>query len=100
MDQNQYKPITEDTARRLVDLLTKTPINTATKSIELAKKPVLQIRNNQILVGILGTSGLVIFALGIENLISTIPSLSSPLIEIIIGLILLSVSGLLLKKLT
>ena len=96
---NQIKPVSEDTARRLVDLLAKAPINTATKSIELAKKPVLQIRNNQILVGILGTSGLVIFALGIENLITNIPGLSTPLVEITLGLILLSVSGLLLKKL-
>lgn len=96
---NEQKTVTENTARRLVDLLTKAPVNTVNKSVELAKKPVLQIRNNQIIAGIAGTVGLVMFALGIENIISNIPSLSTPLVEIILGLILLSVSGLLLKKL-
>lgn len=95
----QTKTITEETGKKLIELLVHTPAATAAKSVELAKKPVLQIRNNQIVAGILGTVGLVMFALGIENTISNIPALSSPLVEVMIGLILLSVSGLLLKKL-
>ena len=67
--------------------------------IDLAKKPVVHIRNSQIATGITASVGLILFALGIENLISNIPALSSPSVEIILGLVLLSVSGLLLKKL-
>lgn len=94
------KPITEETAKRLIELLTRTPHDTAVKSWELAKKPVLHIRNSQIVTGITGTVGLVMFAFGIENLISSVPELSSPFIEIVAGLILLLISGLFLKKLT
>lgn len=96
---NQTKPVTEVTAKKLIDLLARAPTGAAVKSVDLAKKPVLHIRNSQILMGITGTTGLIIFALGIENLISGIPSLSSPSVEIILGLILLTFSGLLLKKL-
>lgn len=96
---NNQKSISEETAKRLVELLTKAPHDTAVKSLELAKKPIFVIRQNQIIAGVIGTMGLIIFALGIENLISTIPELSSPFIEIGLGLILLTVSGLFLKKL-
>ncbi|OGD87207.1 hypothetical protein A2870_03605 [Candidatus Curtissbacteria bacterium RIFCSPHIGHO2_01_FULL_41_11] len=98
-EQNQTKPITEHTAQKLVGILSKSTLDkTAVKSFDLAKKPVLQIRNNQIIAGITGTVGLVIFALGVENFITNILGLSSPYIEVLIGLVLLSVSGLLLKK--
>ena len=95
----ETKTITEETAKKLVYLLTKTPTATAAKSVELAKKPVIHIRNSQIATGITVSVGLIMFALGIENLVSNIEALSSPLVEITLGLILLSVSGLLLKKL-
>lgn len=97
--ENQQKPVTEETAKRLVELLTHAPTATLNKSVELAKKPVLRIRNSQIAAGVTGSVGLILFALGIENLVSTIPAFSSPSVEILFGLILLSVSGLLLKKL-
>ena len=72
---------------------------TADKLVEIAKRPVLRIRNSQIAAGITGTIGLIIFALGIENFINTIPGLQSPLIEVVIGILLLIISGLFLKKL-
>lgn len=84
---NQQKTITEETAKKLVE------------TVELAKKPIFVIRQNQIIAGVIGTMGLIIFALGIENLISSIPELSSPWIEIFLGLVLLVISGLFLKKL-
>lgn len=97
------------TTSRMEEIITNSPLPTeqtlktvemAKKPVEFAKKPVLQIKNNQIVAGILGTSGFVMFALGIEGLISTIPELSSPIVEIVLGLIMLSLSGLFLKKLT
>ncbi|MDP2632709.1 MAG: hypothetical protein Q8P25_03225 [Candidatus Curtissbacteria bacterium] len=96
----QQKPITEQTAKRLTGLLSKTTVDQATtKSLEFAKKPVYTIQNSQVVAGIMGTVGLVMFALGVENFITNVIGLSSPYIEIVIGLILLSTSGLLLKKL-
>jgi hypothetical protein len=96
----QTKTITEETGKKLISLLQKTPIDeAAARSLGFAQKPVLRIRNNQIAAGVLGSAGLIIFALGVENLISHVPALSSPFVEIILGLILLSISGLLLKKL-
>ncbi|MCR4324104.1 MAG: hypothetical protein NUV69_00245 [Candidatus Curtissbacteria bacterium] len=96
-NQNTQKPVTEETAKRLNDLLAKIPAGT--QSFELAKKPVYRLRNSQLLAGVAGTIGLVLFALGVENAMSNIAVLSHPFVQIALGLILLSVSGLLLKKL-
>jgi len=96
LNQNQ---LSEKTANRLIDVLKKAPIQTASKSTHIAKQPLIHLRNSQIAAGITATIGLVFFAFGIENLISTIPALASPYVEIAFGLFLLSISGLFLKKL-
>lgn len=98
--QEPNKRITEESAKQLIGLLKNMPMSTATKSIEMTKKPFSTIRQNQILAGLTATLGLIIFALGIENLIVQIPELSSPIVEIFIGLVLLAISGLFLKKLS
>lgn len=101
MKEEPKQTISEQTAQKLLSALHSNPVTTATsKPLEIAKIPVLHIKNSQIAAGTLGTVGLVTFALGIENLISTIPQLSSPYVEIAIGLVSLSISGLFLKKLT
>ena len=84
---NQQKTITEETAKRL------------SETLQLAKKPVYNIRNSQIAAGVTGSIGLIIFALGVENLMTNVLKISSPYVEIMLGLILLSISGLFLKKL-
>ena len=94
-----HKTITEETAKQLIHLVKEVPKDTAQKSYELAKKPVYHIQNSQIAAGIFGSTGLIIFALGVENFISSIPELSSPLVDIGLGLFLLIISGLFLKKL-
>lgn len=99
MAESQDKPITEETARRLADVLSRVPINTAQKSIEIAKKPFVQIRQSQFLAGIFGTLGFVMFAFGMEGLLSSIPILSSPIIKIVLGLLIMTASGLAIKKL-
>lgn len=93
---NQKQPLTEETARRLNALIAKIPAGT--QSMGLAKKPVYHIRNSQILVATVGFAGITLVAFGIENLINAIPLLSSPLAEILIGLILIAVSGVSLAK--
>lgn len=90
--EKENQEVSETTTKQLVDVLSKTPI-------EFAKKPVYTIRNNQIIAGLAGTAGLIIFALGLENWISSIRELSSPFILIGLGLVLLIISGLFLKKL-
>ena len=94
-----HKAITEETAKQLVRLIKEIPKDTVQKSYEFAKKPVYSFRSNQIIAGITGTTGLIMFAFGIENFISQIPELSSPFIEVGLGLFLLIISGLFLKKL-
>ncbi len=98
--KNQLKSQNENNSI-VTEFIEKSPLptNPALKTVEMAKKNVIQIKNNQIIAGIVGTSGFVVFALGVESFISTIPALSSPFVEVAIGLIMLSVSGLLLKKL-
>ncbi len=83
MNQNT---ITEETAEKLVGLLSKTP-------------GVYHIRKSQIAAGFTATTGLVIFALGIQTFIQQTLSVKSPIVEILIGVILLLISGLLIKKL-
>jgi len=96
----QTKTITEETGKKLLSMLQKTPLDeAASKSFGLAQKPMFHIRNSQITAGLTGSIGLILFALGIENLIAKVPALSSPFVEVLLGLILLSASGLLLKKL-
>lgn len=100
MTNDQEQPVTEGTAKKLVNLLSKTPLDeAAVKSFEIAKKPVGRIRSSQILTALFGSVGLILFSLGIENFITNTLHVTSPAVEIILGLILLSVSGLLLKKL-
>ncbi len=94
-----HKTITEETAKQLVHMLREVPKDTVQKSYEFAKKPVYHIQNSQIAAGIFGSTGLIIFALGVENFISSVPELSSPLVDIGLGLFLLIISGLFLKKL-
>lgn len=100
MENDQEQPITESTAKKLVNLLSKTPLDeAAVKSFEIAKKPVGRIRSSQILTAVFGFVGITIFSLGVQNFITSTLNINSPAVEIVLGLILLSISGLLLKKL-
>ena len=92
--------LSEETGKKLIDILSRSQIDSAAhKSFEIAQKPILKVKNSQVVAGIIGTTGFVLFAFGIENIIGTIPALASPITEVILGLVMLSVSGLLLKKL-
>lgn len=90
-----HQEITEETAQKLISLVSQAK--------GLPQKPVEQfqrLRNSQIVMGILGTSGLVLFALGVEKWSSTVDFLSASIVDIGVGLLLLSISGLMLKKLS
>lgn len=57
--------------------------------------PVQKIRNSQILTALIGALGLALFIIGIEKVFGFLPG---P-IALLIGLLLLALSGALLKKL-
>ena len=84
--KNNQKALSEETAEKLVSLLSKAP-------------GIYHIRKNQLLAGATATVGLIIFSQGIQNFIEKTLGISSPLIEIIVGFVLLVISGVLLKKL-
>ena len=83
------RDLTEDTARRLVDALDRSG----------AMAPIRRIRGNQIASAILGAIGLALFIVGVENAASDIPVLSNAYASIIVGLLLLAITGALLARL-
>lgn len=101
-DQNfeSQQPMSEATGKKLVDLLSHTPISTAQKSIEIVKKPFIHLRQSQLLAGFIGTIGFVMFAFGLESLMSSLPILSSSAVKIFLGILIMTVSGLAIKKLS
>lgn len=58
-------------------------------------RPTQKIRNSQILTALMGAIGLALFIIGVEKVFSFLPGGFS----ILVGLLLLAVSGALLKKL-
>ena len=72
---------------------------TVDAAVNLAKKPVVHVRSSQILTAIFGFIGITLFSLGVQSFITNTLHISSPLVEVILGLLLLSASGLLFKKL-
>ncbi|HEY5601147.1 MAG TPA: hypothetical protein VIK81_03605 [Patescibacteria group bacterium] len=98
--ESEPKQITEATAKKLAELLSHTSTQTAIKSAEFIKRPFFHLRESQIIAGLLGTVGLITFALGIERVLDTIPILASPFAKIIVGLLIMIASGLAIKKLS
>lgn len=93
---NNQKPLTEETAKKLTAMLTKLPAGN--QSLNLAKKPVYHIRNSQILAAMVGFAGITLVTFGFENLVSSVPLISTPLGEIILGLLFIIISGISLKQ--
>jgi hypothetical protein len=82
--------ITEDTARRLIDTLDR-------RASALA--PVQRLRSSQIISAVLGSIGLALFIVGVENAASDIPVISNAWGSIGVGLLLLLPTGALLTRL-
>jgi hypothetical protein len=81
--------LTEETARKLIDTLDKTG----------ALAPVRRIRSSQIASALLGSVGLALFLVGIENAASDIPLVSNAYGSIAVGVVLLAFTGALLSRL-
>ena len=81
--------LTEETAQRLVSVLEHAQRRT----------PLARIRNSQIASALVGTIGLALFIVGVENAARDIPVLSNAYASILAGLSLLAMTGLALRTL-
>lgn len=81
--------MTEDTARKLIDVMERTG----------ERLPLEHIRRNEAASAVLGTVGIALFIVGVENAASDIPVISNAWGSMLVGLILLAVTGALLTRL-
>jgi hypothetical protein len=79
----------EETAQRLFAMLERAR----------GTQPVSRIRNSQLASALIGTIGLALFIVGVENAASDIPVLSNAYGSIFVGLAILAITGLLLQVL-
>lgn len=87
---DESRQLTEETARRLVAALDRTG----------AMSPVRRIRSSQVASAFLGSIGLALFIVGVENAAADIPVLSNAYGSMSVGLVLLGATGALLSRLT
>lgn len=80
------RTITEDTAQRLI------------RTIE-ESNPVRRLRSSQVATGILGATGFALFVVGVERAAADIPIVDNAYGSIVVGLILLAITGLFVRKL-
>lgn len=73
----------DDIAQQVADLMGKAP-------------PVRRIRNSQLTSAILGAAGLALFLVGVEKVFATVPGWLS----ILLGMLFMSVAGVLFRKLS
>ena len=78
--------MTEATAQRLVELFERSP-------------PVRRLRASQVASALLGTAGFALFIVGVERAAEDLPIVSNAYGSIVAGLLLLGLTGLLLRRL-
>ena len=83
---NHALDLTEETAQRLVHLLE-------------VSQPVRLIRGSTLASAVLGTMGVALFIVGVERAAEDIPVVSNAYGSIAVGLVLLALTGLLLRRL-
>ena len=83
------RQISEETARRLLSMMERTRMT----------EPMQRIRNSQVASALLGTIGLALFLVGVENAASDIPVISNAYGSIGVGLSMLAITGVLLQAL-
>jgi hypothetical protein len=86
---DEPRELTEETARRLIDAFERTR----------GLPPFRRVRSSQVASAVLGSIGLALFLVGVENAASDIPVLSNAYASIIVGLLLLAFTGALLARL-
>jgi hypothetical protein len=82
----QATQLTEETAQRLLHFIEST-------------EPVRRLRASQLASGVLGAIGFALFVVGVERAAEDLPVVSNAYGSIAVGLALLLITGLLLRKL-
>lgn len=80
------RTVTEETAQRLI------------RTIENAD-PVRRLRGSQVATGVVGATGLALFLVGVERAAADIPIIENAYGSIFVGLLLLAITGLFVRKL-
>ena len=80
------KDLTEETAQRLANAFERS-------------YPIRRLPGSQVATAIVGTIGLALFIVGVENSASDIPILEHGWAQVILGLILLATAGVLIRRL-
>jgi len=80
------KDLTEETAQRLASAFERS-------------YPIRRLRGSQIATALVGTIGFALFVVGIENAAVDIPVLEYSWAQIVLGLILLAIAGVLIRRL-
>ena len=83
---SQAQHVTEETAQKLIGLFERSA-------------PVQRLRASQVFSAVVGTMGLALFIVGVERAAEDVPIISNPYGSIAVGLVLLILTGLLLRKL-
>jgi len=86
---NASRQLSEETAEKLLAAMQRSGV----------MRPIARIRSSQIASAVLGTVGLALFIVGVENAAADIPVLSNAYGSIFAGLALLATTGLLLRML-
>jgi tetrahydromethanopterin S-methyltransferase subunit E len=80
------RDITEETAQKLLAAFDRS-------------YPIRRLRSSHVATGIVGTLGLALFLVGLENAVSDIPVLENGWASIVVGIILLAAAGVLIRRL-
>ncbi len=83
----QAQQLTEETAQRLIGLIERSG-------------PVQRLRASQLATALLASVGLALFIVGVERAAADIPIISNAYGSIGVGIVLLAISGVLLRRLT
>jgi hypothetical protein len=79
------KDLTEDTAQKLLSAMDRS-------------YPIKRLRSSQIATGIVGTLGLALFLVGLENAVADIPIIDNGWASMLLGLVLLAAAGVLIRR--
>jgi hypothetical protein len=82
----QAQQLTEETAERLIRLIDQSA-------------PVRRLRASHLATGVLGTIGFVLLIVGVERAAEDLPIISNPYGSIVVGVVLLALTGVLVSRL-
>jgi hypothetical protein len=79
------RELTEETAQRLIGALDRS-------------YPIRHLRRSQIATGVVGTLGLALYLVGLENAVADVPVIENGWASMLVGLVLLAAAGVLIRR--